>query len=338
MTTDDVIERLSIAEPVELLAHLQRANMALRENAETEIELSRNIRDAAVTAQLQDEATITGLLMLAQLPVFDDEGAFATVLQQTLCTALGLRAALLLTAEPDGTLRLVIPDDESAELEGFAEQSSPAVRSLWASGGAAPVVEHVNDNLVIAVPLLRRSARQGILALIAPPGVIDTAANWALLTLIGGIVAAVCERRARIARLRSELRLIEALIVQRTLQIRHSRDVLRAAFDQLDAGILLIDMEGRVAAANQTFCRQILGRHPREVVGTAYARLRDPQARSGARTVNDPRLLPTPGAPQLSRVQYPDASGALQWYTIERTAVAGEDSAVAYVLEIWRHE
>ncbi|MBX0328083.1 PAS domain-containing protein [Oscillochloris sp. ZM17-4] len=171
------------------------------------------------------------------------------------------------------------------------------------------------------------------------------------LLLMEGIVAQTSVAISLSLRFQAERQHTEqlgALVGRRTDELQRSRDLLRLVFDHLPEGLLLLDADGEILAANSTFCRSIVGRMPRETVGSRYHQLwRDLMQQS--------ELSLTPQGPSESgvplalaegeaftsiaaswRVLSSDMMGQQRWYAVERTPIAGPQGTAEQCLERWR--
>lgn len=130
------------------------------------------------------------------------------------------------------------------------------------------------------------------------------------------------------------------------IELQRSRDLLRAIFDNLADGLLLLDGDGQILAANHTIC-QIADRRPQELVGKPYATLwADLEGHVGLKAT-----LNRPGAGSITmlddfcqpknfraenaawRLHLQHTTRDEHWFTIERTLIA--DSAGPRCLERW---
>ncbi|MCX7860468.1 MAG: GAF domain-containing protein [Chloroflexus sp.] len=216
---------------------------------------------------------------------------------------------------------------------------------ITAAGGAAQltadsqsvVTMALTDELTcIALPLVHDGASIGGLALgytatqSTPSGI-----DWNLLELFARQTATVCATLQLVARLREQTQLLEELIAERTNQLQRSRDLLRVVFDSLPEGVALLDETERLAAANTVFANQIVGRHPRELVGKTYAHLLRMIERTAPTSIE---LLPEPRAGQQRlriRQIFPDGTRS---YLVERMEIPSSHGQPASRLEFWRHE
>jgi signal transduction histidine kinase len=147
--------------------------------------------------------------------------------------------------------------------------------------------------------------------------------------------------------LHAYVRELEAALGRHTEELRRSRDLLRVVFDNLPEGLLLIDSAGALLAANQAFCRQIVGRRPQDVVGISYRRLWAELAASAELSiaVQGPSDECAPLVPPVDqpfgehvadwRILCTDTMGQERWYIVERVPL-GDGPGGGQWLERWR--
>lgn len=182
-------------------------------------------------------------------------------------------------------------------------------------------------------------------ALITP----ELLTNWALLTMFTGLIATAIASIWLVGRLRKQTNALADQVEQRTEELRHSRDLLRIVFDNLPEGLVLMNAGGSVLAANNAFCRSIVGRRPQEIVGTDYRMLWDDLARQSDLRLEPqhpaeddaPPLVPPAGTPLAAtaaawRVLGTDFVGQQRWYAVERTPISRRSGADHQFLERWR--
>jgi PAS domain-containing protein len=138
-----------------------------------------------------------------------------------------------------------------------------------------------------------------------------------------------------VQRLREQAQLLEELVTERTDQLQRSRDVLRMVFDSLPEGVVLLDESERLAAVNTVFANQIVGCHPRDLVGKTYAHLLRMIERAAPTTIE---LVPEArsGRQQL-RLRQRLADGERS-FLIERMEIPSTQGQPASRLEFWRRE
>jgi PAS domain S-box-containing protein len=115
---------------------------------------------------------------------------------------------------------------------------------------------------------------------------------------------------------------------------------LRLVFDNLPEGMLLLDDNGALLAANNAFCYGIVGRTPPSIVGWHYDRLWNDLA-DHAHLYLKPQGLPmrpeyANEVVERKRVLCTDTVGQQRWYVVERTPIDGADGASERYLERWR--
>lgn len=281
---DADLSKLSAAELHELVRELQDANEQLRSSSISLSQLSVTVQQSLESAAVE---TPRALLAVSQfLTVEHSDEDLAAMLDRQSAELFGVDGALLFLADAEGALAPVSVGGPLAERPETADHIAAAAhqayesQSLVAQAGVRGVTP-----ACAALPLARRGAGIGALVLVrAQDGPLSfSPEGWSLLEVFGGVVAVACANLLHVAELRRETRLLEALVEQRTRQVQSSRDVLRAVFDHLPDGVLLLDGDDTVLAANAMFCERVLGRHPRDVVGRLYAQVRqEADARTGA--------------------------------------------------------
>jgi GAF domain-containing protein len=257
----------------------------------------------------------------------------AGMLQEKSVAVFGAQAGLLFLADEAGELNPVLPEGDQRPDEHTVAMASGAARLAWASQriattGPAP------EMTCVAMPLINHGTAIGSYALLHTSGGGFSAAVWSLLTVFTHAIASACANIGLVARLTQQARTLEGLVEQRTQQVRRSRDALRAVFDNLTEGILLLDNEERVLAANANFCRQIAGAHPREVVGQPYAQVWQRIERRGELKVD--LLPPSGGGRQRLVVRQATADGPRK-LMVERTPVGTAGRADQFI-EFWRDQ
>lgn len=150
-----------------------------------------------------------------------------------------------------------------------------------------------------------------------------------------------------LAALRSYAVGLEDAVCRHTAELRRSRDLLRIVFDNLPEGLMLLDEGGRLLAANNAFCRGIVGRRPQKVVGNGYGELWaslaasadlriEPQGPAeGGLALIPAQSEPFGAGPAAWRVLSTDLVGQQRWYAVERIPVGGPGER-SQSLERWR--
>jgi PAS domain S-box-containing protein len=254
---------------------------------------------------------------------------------------------------------LFLPDDNKLTLVGAraqpdagAAQSMPAILDTLAlvaerawrdqapvteavaevvRGDAAslPEIEGAANMLCVALPLLHNGTAVGVFALArcAQGMAVFSARVWSMLTILTNVAAAAFANRQMIGQLHRRTELLEELVRERTSQLQNSRDLLRVLFDHLPDGLVLLDNNGQILAANEAFCREVVGLPLSEVIGRHYAALTN-QLEQRSLLAFGPRTdEPTYGARRTG------PAGRQSWYEVDRYSVV---SGGAQVIERWR--
>jgi GAF domain-containing protein len=277
------------------------------------------------------------LAILAMSQFLTAERSFtdlASVLQEQCAATFDATFGLLFLTGEGGALTPTLAPGQSPPPAAL-RRAGQAARQAWErqsivnDGGAGDT----HGYAYVAQPLAQSGQRIGAFVLVRPAATQGFSASlWSLLSLFTQVVASACASMRMVARLRSDAVTLESLVAQRTRQLTNSRDSLRAIVDHIPEGLLLIDEAGQVLAANQTFCRAIVGCAPPEIIGRSYAAILeqieargDTPVESGAeRRLGSPALL----------VRCRDAAGAPRIFRVERYPIAEHPQQVEY----WREE
>jgi signal transduction histidine kinase/GAF domain-containing protein/HAMP domain-containing protein len=167
-----------------------------------------------------------------------------------------------------------------------------------------------------------------------------SASVWSLLTIFANVIATTCANMHLITQLRQHADSLEVQVRERTAELLRSRDLLRLVFDNLPEGLLLLDTDGCLLAANNAFGHGIVGRTPRSIVGWHYDRLWNDLAEH-ADLYLEPQGMPlrperAGDIVECKRVLCTDTVGQQRWYVVERTAIDRSDSVPERYLERWR--
>jgi GAF domain-containing protein len=256
----------------------------------------------------------------------------AAMLQEKSVSVFGAQAGVLFLGDTGGELRPVLPEGDQAPDPALVAQAAGAARLAWAGQGIT-TTGPTPESTCVALPLISHGSTIGAYALIHANGKGFSAAVWSLLTTFTNVVAAACANIGLVARLTEQTHALESLVEQRTRQVQRSRDALRSVFDSLQEGILLLDSEERVLAANTRFCQSVAGLHPREVVGKSYAQVWRGVERRGPLAVE--LRAPSGSGRQRLAVRQQSADGPRD-YVVERCPVASEGRPVEQYIEFWR--
>ncbi len=305
------------------------------------------------------EQALTLLAMSQFLTVERSYDDLASMLQEKSSLIFGMQYGLLYLAQNEETLAPVLvppglatpapgdtPNDPHANHAGILDFIASVARRAWQQQAMIQEVSPPDAPPLtgIALPLVQGGNATGAFVLVrtARTDVLFTANTWSLLTIFTNVIAAACSNMHLVARLREHTELLEQQVEERTHQLQRSRDLLRIVFDHLPEGLLLLDAEEVVLAANHALCQGIIGQHPRSVVGRGYStiweqleHLRDlhvehmPPSSSGSGSA-DPAALVT-----SMRLHFTDATNQRHWYEVQRTPLPGTLARDAQFLERW---
>ncbi|HEX5689256.1 MAG TPA: histidine kinase dimerization/phospho-acceptor domain-containing protein, partial [Roseiflexaceae bacterium] len=152
---------------------------------------------------------------------------------------------------------------------------------------------------------------------------------WTLLTTFTNVVAAAFVNLQLLDQLQQRAERLEEEVEERTAQLKRSRDLLRIVFDHLPDGLVLLDKDARMLAANEAFCRRVLGLLPTEVIGRSYAAI--------TRELKHKALLQIEQQPLgtgLRRVSCTDTVGHQRWYEVEHFTITVDHAQ--QTIERWR--
>lgn len=241
-------------------------------------------------------------------------------------------------------LLFVRPSPQS-QLEWVAPTNIVIDAPIPAAGGAAQlsadsqsvITMALTDELTcIALPLVHDNTSLGGLALgYARAQANSTGIDWNLVELFSRQTATVCATSQLVARLREQTHLLEELVAERTNQLQRSRDLLRIVFDSLPEGVALLDEAERLVAVNTVFAHQIVGRHPRELVGKTYAHLLRMIERAAPTSIE--LLSNVSNERQRLRIRQQLADGERR-YLIDRMEIHTVPDQPPSRLELWRRE
>jgi GAF domain-containing protein len=285
-------------------------------------------RHQASERQRRDQAM--ALLAMSQFLTAERTPAeVAAMLQEKSTAVFGARAGFLFLADELGELRPELPEPVTPHDEAQVRLVAGAAHLAWA-GQRIATTAPTPELTAVALPLTHHGATIGAYALLHGNTAGFSSAVWSLLTVFTHVIAAACANMRLVVRLTEQTRALEALVEQRTRQVQRSRDTLRVVFDSLNEGILLIDAEERIGAANTHFCAGIAEVHPREVVGKSYAELWRDLERGGALKVE---LLPSTGG---GRQRLAVRKGRRR-FVVDRAPI-GDGAGPEQALEFWREE
>jgi PAS domain S-box-containing protein len=244
--------------------------------------------------------------------------------------SLGL---LYLVEDADAAARLVLvqPESGAVDVERITRAGASA-RLAWA-GRRTVTTAPVPGETCVALPLNDHGRMIGVFVLLIEGKGSFTSNAWSLLTAFTNVLAATCASMLQVSRLTEQARILETLVAERNRQIQRSRDVLRTIFDSLPEGIVLLDEQERLVAANHVFCEKILGLHPREVVGQSYTHVWQTLEQQASVSVN----LSADGSGRHLHVSGSNSVG--RWlYRVERMPIYDDEGRVEQSVEFWRAE
>lgn len=320
------LSKLSSADAMELVSRLHSANEQLQGSSITLSRLSVALQDSLGPAPVGATGALQAIgQFLAIDHTYED---LAALVRQQSVDIFGMDGGLLFLIDENGMLApAALPEELFPDPAVLEHAATIAYQTFDAESIiSAPGDEH-GTPACIALPLSRMGQDVGVVVMyqmaIEEPAL--SAEMWANLTIYTGTLGAICAGMRQAEALRRDARLLESLLAERARQVQNSRDVLRTVFDHLPEGVLLLDEDRVVLAANRFFSERIAGMHPRDLVGRPYAELR--------------RSLETRGMQQLSeadgrlRVKLNDANGRPHTYDVEWSETQTDDPTV---LEFWR--
>lgn len=285
-------------------------------------------RHQASERQRRDQAM--ALLTMSQFLTAERSPAeVAAMLQEKSVLVFGAKAGFLFLVDDNKALQPIDAEIAYGRDSGLIRLAAGAAELAWA-GQRIATTAPAPELTAVALPLTHHGATIGAFALLHSNGGGFSAAVWSLLTVFTHVIAAACANMSLVARLKNQARSLETLVEQRTRQVQRSRDTLRAVFDSLSEGVVLIDAEDRVAAANNHFCSQVAIAHPRAVVGKSYAELWRDLERDGAMRVDL--------APHMSADRRRLAVCYRERHFVVERAPIGNGCGPEQALEFWREE
>ncbi len=321
------LSKLSTADAIDLVSQLHRANEQLHGSAVTLSRLSVALQESLGPAP----AGATGALhaigqFLAVQHSYED---LAALVRQQSVDIFGMDGGVLFLLDESGLLvPSALPDTIVPDPAILDHAAAIAYQALDAEAITSAPGDVAGTPACIALPLSRMGQDVGVVVMyrMAAEEPALSAEMWANLTIYAGTLGAICAGMRQAEALRRDARLLETLLAERARQVQNSRDLLRTVFDHLPEGILLIDGDGVILAANRFFSERIAGMHPRDLVGLPYVEVQRLLNERGMQ-----RLTDMDGATTLVRLN--DASGRSHSYAIGRSTTRTDD---ATMLEFWR--
>ncbi len=220
------------------------------------------------------------------------------------------------------------------------EQSTAAARSAWQVG--SPVVSDAvaadgSGLNWVSLPLVHNGKTIGAIVLLRTAGGRPgfSANTWSLLTVFASFIASTCANMRLVAQLRNYTETLEGLVMQRARQLHHSRDTLRVVFDNVPDGLLLLNQQERLLAANHRFCEWFIGEHPRNIVGKWYSTIWEELARRYELFILQRELISQSHEATLKWIIHVQHQGQEYVYEVTRQPILENDTVVQY-LERWQ--
>lgn len=289
-------------------------------------------RHQASERQRRDQA-MTLLAMTQFLSAERSLPELAAMLNEKGAAVFGARYGMLFLHDdsgPEPTLRPVLAAD-AGTIQHAVATAAGAAQLAWA-GQRIVTTAPAEGQTCVALPLTHHGVTIGSFVLVHAGKSGFSANLWSLLTVFTHMVAAACANVQLVGRLTEQTSALERLVERRTRQMQHSRDALRVVFDSLPDGVILLDADERLVAANQFFCTTIIGRHPRELVGQSYGYVwqlleRQPNVQvelTPGHEAGEQQLIVRLGGPQGERM-----------FVVRRSPVGGDGRQADQFLEFW---
>jgi PAS domain S-box-containing protein len=274
----------------------------------------------------------------------------ATMLQRKSTTVFGVDYGLLYLPIAEGAdlKPIAAPLELTQENKKAFRHATAAAKQAWDAKKIVNDTIHAEevDLTCVALPLIHSSHAIGAIVLVRlTKGTVFFSANtWSLLTVFTNLIAANCANSQLVSKQKDYLEKLEALIEERTRQLQNSRDTIRVVFDHLPEGLVLLDPQEVLLAANHAFCYSVIGRHPRTIVGRSLATLweeLEQRAEMHIELLPPPptstrRLNNTEAGKRSLRILCTDATGQQKWYEVVRTPIIKDAGEVEQYVERWR--
>ncbi|NTW02129.1 MAG: GAF domain-containing protein [Oscillochloris sp.] len=320
--------------------------------AQTSVALSLGTRFQAERRQ-REQAMV--LLEVSQFLTIERNYTDVTnLIEEQSQTLFRAEHGLLYLLAANGTIgEPVLASPIPAEIDPYTLDCATITAAEACESGQI-VTKRTRQNAVqgncVALPLINAGHTLGACVLIQAREVPASfsASTWSQLTIFTNLIASACANMGLIQQMRQHTEQLEALVERRTHELQRSRDLLRIVFDHLPEGLMLLDTQGTVLATNNAFCRGIIGRTPREIVGRSYRQI-------WLTLANQSELNLSPQGPSESgfplipteseqfplgfaswRVLSSDIMGQQRWYAVDRFPIAGPVGRPNQCLECWR--
>lgn len=273
---------------------------------------------------------------------YDD---LATMLQEKSVSIFGVDYGLLfLTREDMSLLPISIPQPlQQSSAKALLAHATFSAQSAWERKSIVTDVDPPDrpTRTFMALPLVHSGNAIGAVVLMRTSGneVTFSASIWSMLTTFTNVIAATCANMKLLSQLKRYTESLETLVAERTQLLQRSRDFLRVVFDNLTEGLVLLDAQEIILAANNAFCYSIVGRHPRTIVGLNLPSVWEELEQRGElhiEVLSSSRFTTTPGdRNRTMRVYCVNSIGQKRWFEVGRIAVTGDDDELEHYVERW---
>lgn len=324
------------------ITHAERAQFSSKDllllesvAAQVGVALSAALRHAEERLQREQ-----ALLLFSMSQFLTSERSTADLTQELLEKSRAVfearRIELFLCGSGGGTLLLAAGGQPASPVDAdlerlIASAAADACRTREVVIRMLPGRAERTPGSCIALPLLHSGSAIGAFVLVPPSSGPPSlpARVWSMLTIFTNVAAAAFANLQLVEQLHMRAEHLEEVVSERTRQLQHSRDLLRVVFDHLPDALLLLDGQGQVLAANDAFCRRVLGQSPQEAVGHEYHALLE-------RLRTDGRLCFEEQGPGESsrRAVCTNATGQQRWFEIDHYHIP--NVVPAQTIERWR--
>lgn len=309
-------QQLSFAKLTELVGELRRSNERLRLDSAQAGRLSSEVQDFLQTTT--DDPALALLALSQFISIEHSLPELVSILKERCAPIVGVDDLhLFILNEHD---ELTLAGESSVD-----QQTFEAAHEAYQDQAQITIDAEQDSRGCIALPLTRHGHALGVLTLHHGTA-LPSGYNWAMLQLFAGMVAVACDNIQRMQVLRDQTKSLEDLVILRTDQLQSSRDILRFVFDHIPDGVLLIDRDNFIDAINHTIAQQLVGLHPRQVVGWSYEQLRSflSEQRQGIFTETSEEDADLDGS--TGWVRCVDDTGRLRLFEIKRSRLDKEST------------
>ncbi len=272
----------------------------------------------------------------------------AAMLQEKSAHIFGVDHSLLFLASDDkALLTIAVPAELNQPLNRYLlKQVAASARQAWEQRTILTETDTPQNptRAWMALPLLHSGTAIGAVVMLRTRGsdIAFSANMWSMLTTFTNVIAANCANKRLVEQQRRYNESLENLVEERTFLVQRSRDFLRVVFDTMPEGLVLLDPQEVLLAANHAFCYGIIGRHPRTVVGENLPAIWEELEQRGEMSIE--MLAPSDTLRCLDldetecrsmRVLCSNAQGQRRWYEVDRLAVLDSTGEIDYYVERW---